>query len=33
MSAYSQDTMACINIQATLAIVPWTPVMAETLTT
>jgi len=33
MSVRSQETMACINIQATLAIVPWTPVMAGTLTT
>jgi len=33
MCVRSKDTMACINIQATLDIVPWTPVMAGTLTT
>ena len=27
-----RDTMVCINIQATLAIVLWTPMMVETLT-
>jgi hypothetical protein len=26
------DRMACIDMQATLTIVPWTPVMAGTLT-
>ncbi len=32
MCARSRDTMTCINIQGTLAIVLWTPMMAETLT-
>jgi hypothetical protein len=33
MRVRSWDTMACIKIQATVAIVPWMPVMAGTLTT
>jgi hypothetical protein len=33
MCARYRNTMACINMLATLAIVPWTPVMAGTLTT
>ena len=33
MCARSWDTMACMNMQAILAIVPWTPMMAGTLTT
>ncbi len=33
MCARSRNTMACINMQATLAIMPWTPMMAGTLTT
>jgi hypothetical protein len=32
MSARFRDTMACINIQGSLAIVPWTPMMAGTQT-
>jgi len=33
MCAHSRSTVTCINMQATLAIVPWTPMMAGTLTT
>lgn len=33
MCACSQDTMACINIQGTIAIAPGAPMMAGTLTT
>ena len=33
MCVRSRDMTACIKIQATVAIVPWTPVMAGTLTT
>jgi hypothetical protein len=33
MSARSGDTMVCINIQDTLAIVPWIPMTAGTLAT
>jgi len=31
MSARSGDAAVCINIQGTLAIVPWIPMMAGTL--
>jgi hypothetical protein len=31
MSAHSGDTTVCINIQGTLAIVPWMPMLAGTL--
>jgi uncharacterized protein YgiB involved in biofilm formation len=33
MCARSWDTMDCINIQDTIAIVSWTPMMAGTLMT
>jgi hypothetical protein len=33
MYARSGDTMACINIQGTIAIAPGAPMMAGTLTT
>ena len=33
MCARFWDTMACINIQGTIAMVRWTPTMAGTLTT
>jgi hypothetical protein len=33
MSERSGDTLVCIDIQGTLAIVPWMPMMAGTLAT
>jgi hypothetical protein len=33
MCARWRDMMACINTQGTLAVLPWTPMMAGTLTT
>jgi hypothetical protein len=33
MCARSGDTTVCIDIQGTLAIVPWMPMMAGTLAT
>ena len=33
MSARSGDTMVCMTIQGTFAIVPWMPMMAVTLAT
>jgi len=33
MCAHSGDTTVCINIQDTLVVVPWMPMMAGTLAT